>query len=382
MNALTSIELATGIVLGPGSEPPAPLPAPPPGDTPFSALERVCLPALGPGPCFVSFSGGRDSSLVLAAAASAARRAGLPPPIPVTNRFPTCAHTDETRWQELVVAHLGLDDWVRLELTDELDVVGEIATRGLARHGLLWPFNAHFHVPLLEEAAGGTLLTGIGGDEALGSSRWARAAAVASGAERAVARDLPRLALLCAPVPVRRAIIARRGPDPFPWLRPHAARALVRAWAADQAKQPARLGTRLRALTASRPIELGLGNFDLLAADAGAAVAHPLLDPRFLAALAAAGGRFGWTDRGDAMEALFHGALPAPLLRAPRRLASTAPSGARESRALARSWDGEAADPAVVDPGALTREWAKQEPDAHTYLLLQATWLDGRKMPD
>ena len=56
------------------------------GLTPLAALEEAILPALRRPPCLVSFSGGRDSSCVLAAATRAARREGLQPPVPVTLR--------------------------------------------------------------------------------------------------------------------------------------------------------------------------------------------------------------------------------------------------------------------------------------------------------
>ena len=55
---------------------------------PLAAMESAILPALRRPPCLVSFSGGRDSSIVLAVAASAARRQGLSLPIPVTRAFP------------------------------------------------------------------------------------------------------------------------------------------------------------------------------------------------------------------------------------------------------------------------------------------------------
>src|SRR5687768_13796753 len=52
------------------------------------ALEQAVLVGLMRPPCVVSFSGGRDSSAVLAIAAHVARREGLPLPIPVSLRFP------------------------------------------------------------------------------------------------------------------------------------------------------------------------------------------------------------------------------------------------------------------------------------------------------
>ena len=102
---------------------------------------------------------------MLAVAAHVARREGLPNPLPVTNRFPGVVETDETQWQERVIRHLELDDWLRLEWDDELDVLGPIATKVLRRHGILFPWNSFFHYPLLERAEGGSLLTGVGGDE-------------------------------------------------------------------------------------------------------------------------------------------------------------------------------------------------------------------------
>ena len=147
---LSRFEIATGMIHGAHSERSS-LPDPD-GSTPLRALQQELLPALLRPPCMVSFSGGRDSSAVLAAAVALARREGLPPPIPVTNVFPEAPDTDEHHWQERVVRHLGLTDWVRLQHTDGLDLLGPYAQRVLQRHGLLWPFNVHFHVPLLEAA--------------------------------------------------------------------------------------------------------------------------------------------------------------------------------------------------------------------------------------
>ena len=67
-------------------------------------------------PRIVSFSGGRDSSLVLAVVIRVARREGLPLPIPVTVRPAGDADHVEAGWQELVVRDLGLDDWVQVEI--------------------------------------------------------------------------------------------------------------------------------------------------------------------------------------------------------------------------------------------------------------------------
>ncbi len=75
MSSLTDVELATGIVFG--TAPVEPLPS----GTGIDAAPRAARsPSSVHGPCFVSFSGGKDSSVVLAAATRAARRSGLADP--------------------------------------------------------------------------------------------------------------------------------------------------------------------------------------------------------------------------------------------------------------------------------------------------------------
>ena len=152
-------------------------------------------------------------------ATALARREGLPVPIPATNVFSSEQDADESSWQELLVRHLGLTEWIRLEYTDELDLIGPYAQRVLKAHGLLWPANVHFHLPLLEAARGGAMLTGIGGDELFMAARRLRAAAVLTRAVRPRPRDALSLALAFAPRRVRRAVIARRGSLEAPWLR-------------------------------------------------------------------------------------------------------------------------------------------------------------------
>src|SRR4051812_32873556 len=188
---MSPLEIASGIVM-PKWRSPRPLPQLPAGMTPRAALERAVLLSLRRGRCLVSFSGGRDSSAVLAVAAAVARRESLPLPVPVTHRFPAAAQTDESEWQEEVVRHLGLDDWVRLEIAEELDALGPVATAAVRRHGVMWPGNAYFHVPIFEAATGGTVLTGIGGDEAFMPSSWSRQLDVLARRVRPRPRDVLR----------------------------------------------------------------------------------------------------------------------------------------------------------------------------------------------
>jgi asparagine synthase (glutamine-hydrolysing) len=139
---------------------------------PRDALDDVIRPALVDGPCYVSFSGGRDSSAVLAAATALARREGHALPVPVTRLYPDLPDTDESAWQRAVVDHLGLTEWVRLELRNgESDLLGDAARDALASRGVLWPPALQAHGVMFEHLRGGSLLTGEGGDAVLGGRR-------------------------------------------------------------------------------------------------------------------------------------------------------------------------------------------------------------------
>jgi hypothetical protein len=89
-------------------------------------LERAIARALRRSPCLVSFSGGHDSSLILAAATKVARREQLP--AAVTWRPDGAPAADESAWQEAVVAALQVSDWIRLAADDDLDFVGPVVT--------------------------------------------------------------------------------------------------------------------------------------------------------------------------------------------------------------------------------------------------------------
>ena len=86
---MRGIELATSLVTGRRPAPARPFGA---GRSLLPSLQAcsssVLLRSLQRPPCVVAFSGGRDSAGLLAAATRAARRHGLPLPIPATYRFP------------------------------------------------------------------------------------------------------------------------------------------------------------------------------------------------------------------------------------------------------------------------------------------------------
>lgn len=355
MSELAPLEIATGIVFG-GAPRPVPSAV---GISPAEALESA-VPR--DARCFVSFSGGRDSSAVLAAAVSVARREGLPMPVPITIRARNVPKSHESEWQEMVVRHLGLSDWIRLEIEDELDAVGPYARRALMAQGLLWPFNAHFHAPMLDEAAGGVLLTGIGGDEL-----WSASLA------HHVSRRRRLLQLL--PATVRRAALARRVPIAYPWLRPHALRAARSAAAGHRLAAPRTVLERMALSRGMRYNAVGTASLDRLAADAGAQIAHPLLDDRLWAAVAVAAPRAGF-ERPEAALAAAAGHLLPPELVARRSKASFDALFFNEhSRAFVDAWGGDGVPPDLVDAAALRAHWTGPAPDSHSLTLIQSAWL-------
>lgn len=313
VNGLDPIEIACGAVLGRDDSIPTP---PRLGITPRAALERLLIPALNRPPCGVSFSGGRDSSAVLAAAAHVARIHGLPAPIPVSLRFPGIEDTDETSYQEMVVRHLDLREWVVLEPGDSLDIVGELATDQTRRHGLLYPANLHFHIPILEAVSGGTLLTGLGGDEIMGAHPSHLLAATLVGKRRpgrtAVREFVERYVLQERP----RNEVRRVHESLFPWLVPEARQELldrIVEWLTGDYLSASRNLTestyRMRYLHRAR------ADMGRLAQDYSVAIEHPFLDPGFVGAIA---DRVGWTgsaSRTELLELVFGDLLPSELVQ-------------------------------------------------------------------
>ena len=369
---LTPMERASGLVAGAQSG--LPIPPTPDGRTARAAFEAAVLGPLSSGLCFVSFSGGRDSSAVLATAVHVARREHLAPPVAVTLRFPGVGSTVESKWQEQVIGHLGVESWERIEIGQELDFLGEIARASLLRHGLLWPPNAHFHVPVLRLARGGCLLTGMDGDGLLGAWRWARAQSVLARRVRPRPKDVLTVGLALAPRWLRARL--RRNPrPPVTWLRPAAAEAFHRLWARESACEPRRWDQRVGWYAGRRYLFLAKHSLAVLAADEGAEVSHPLADPAFLAALGREGGRAGWGDRTQAMVALFGDLLPRSVVERRGKAEFGRALWRSEARSFAAAWDGTGVDAEMVDPDKLRDAWMADNPVFGSVTPLQAAWL-------
>jgi hypothetical protein len=385
---LRSLDIASGLAL------PGPRPARPTDgreranpdrvrrlSTPRQALEAVIRPALLRPPCLVSFSGGRDSGAVLAVAATLARREGLPLPIPATNVVRAAPDADESAWQEMLIRHLGLTEWVRIEHDDELDLIGPYAQRVLNAHGLLWPANAHFHLPLLDAARDGSMLTGIGGDELYCAAQRPRAAAVLARQVPVRPRDVLSVGFAVAPRAVRRAVIARRSEVGLPWLRPPARRRVTAMLAAEAAAEPRALAERMVWWQDMRYLRIGAESIARIATQTSTLLVHPLLSSRFWSAVGNLAGPTGFAGRTEGVAALFGDLLPPEIIARSSKANFDRVFWTDRARAFARDWDGAGVPAEWVDRRELARHWSSPNPSVPSSVLLQAAWLGSARQP-
>jgi asparagine synthase (glutamine-hydrolysing) len=342
-----------------------------------TVLENGIRQSLIGGPCGVTFSGGRDSSLVLAVAAHVARREGLAEPVPLTYVFPGAPRSEETEWQELVVRHIGLRHWERIVLHDELDLIGDIAASRLTAHGVLWPPSAHVDVPALRRMSGGTLLDGEGGDEVLGP---------------ALHRITPVARLLRSPRPirwprVRRALRATsptwvrarheawRRRDEVAWLTPAALVAWREAIREEEASRPLRFSSSVHTVPVRRSQAIGDRNRSLIAAEHGVGMLSPLLAPEFVQAVAADGKWLGRGDRTTVMRWLASDLLPDAVLSRASKASFGETYWTPRAREFAAAWNGQGVDEQLVDVAALQTLWQTGTFPLQTASLLQQVWL-------
>lgn len=383
---MTPMEIAWGYVVGHVGS------LPPPTDrtcSPRQALERVVRVALQRPPCGVAFSGGRDSSLVLAVATHVARRERLPEPIPITRVFPGVSEAEERDWQEAVVRHLRLEDWHRVVIHDELDVIGPLAAPYLVEYGVMLPSTFAADLSLADAVPGGSVMDGEGGDEVLGVAAH-RVAPVRRllSAPRPWRWRRARSALgALAPGGVRARSVRRRWDErPFSWLRPAAGEALVDALERTERRRPISFAASVRMVPTRRTQVLSAQNLRILGERWGVDFSSPLLHPDFVHALARDGGVLGRGDRTAVLRALVPDLLPDDVLARTSKATFTRCYMARHTREFAAAWTGDGVDHELVDADELRRIWLSERPVAPTASLLQAAWLathggKSEKMP-
>lgn len=347
--------------------------------SPREALEASVLPYLEQGPCFVAFSGGRDSSAVLAVAAHVACRHGLEAPIPVTELYPGVPESDESEWQELVMRHLGLSEWVRLDFPAGNDLLGPGARASLRQRGMIWPVALHVKSVVLEQLGGqGSFLTGEGGDEVLGRRRGAQVSRLwRRDFRRLRTRDLRAAASAVAPTwyRQRRALAQFDESVMQPWLLPEARERHHQLAARDLAGEPLTTRRSLEWLLTRRVAAVASHNYGVLAAEHGLALGEPLLAPAFVRSLARTAGTWGYVSRTAAMREIVGDLLPEVIVDRRSKAYFNRAFMGDETRTFAETWDGSGVDAELIDADVLREEWLSDFPSAISTPLLHAAWL-------
>jgi asparagine synthetase B (glutamine-hydrolysing) len=333
-------------------------------DDPRETLEAAILEALNHPPCGVAFSGGRDSSALLAVAVSVARRHQLAQPVAITNTYADPS-TDESEWRCIVLDHLSVES-IDVLVHDEHVTVGDQAERMYRANGLQFPANAVSHMTLAELVPGGTLLTGAGGDELFASRadpffRWFRH-------KRPNPKDLVSLGRSKMP-----GAAARVGQDLLSahhWIRQSVRADLALQVGEASLAYPGRYSAGLRRWVTDRYFIAGRQSLDAAGSVAGASIVAPFLDRRFMAAWASRNGPSGPRNRTAAMEELFGDLLPVSILGRMSKAEFSAAFHRVDERFLAE-WGGEGVPLDLVDVEALRREWSSPTPHFATTMMLQ-----------
>lgn len=341
---------------------------------PRQVLEDMLAEQLATRQCLVAFSGGRDSSVLLAAAVSVARREGLPLPVPITLAYPEIRDADETAWQRAVLDHLGVRDRVVLTVHDEHDPLGPVAIPVLRRHGLVWPPNFAPTMRMMAMARGGALLTGEGGDEAFGLKRVTPLTKVLKSRGRTPLGVYRDAVGSLTPRTLRRQA-AFRGRYRRPWLRQEAEETLARRDAQDVAAYAMHAGRNTWQFATRRCARIAYETVRVLGAELDVTYVQAFAEPALVAAVARTGGRWGWTGRAATMRGLFGDLLPREILerRTKAHFANAVFRG--YTREFARNWNGAGVDETLVDAEALRENWLSPTPHAPSMTLLQQAWL-------
>ncbi len=375
---LSKLELASD--WGFGSEPGIELPEISAGLGPIAALEGAIRPALTRDPCMVAFSGGRDSSVILALATRLARREGHPVPVPVTLQAQGYAPAEEGEWQRVVLDHLGIRSSERVPIGDSMGALGPVAVGLIERCGVQID-QPRFIAACASVAGGGALLTGFDGDEVFDPSGWGAITQVLAGRRRLSPGDLRSLIRATAPGGLGRFLyrrsLSRPGALEYPWLREDAQERLVRQLAADWSGAPLRFDGQLRWYVRQRNFLLHLEGMRKVGDASGVEVVSPLADRRFISALARAGGARGYGGRTESLMALFGDLLPERLLRRGDKGEYGGPYWGPEVAEFARGWDGGGVPDELVEVAELRRLWLSGKPLIASQPLLHAAWLSA-----
>ncbi|MBO9531429.1 MAG: asparagine synthase [Solirubrobacteraceae bacterium] len=330
------------------------------------------------GPVVVAFSGGIDSSVILALAVHVAREHGYALPHPVALTVPGSDDADERDWRELVLAHLGLGPAEEIDARPHLELVGEQALRILEAVGPVIPPNAHALLPILDQAHGATVITGSGGDELLDGAPRRFTSARRSGF-RPTRAGLPGLLWADAPHRLLRRHLRAHSPwHEADWLRAPARAELIDRQTEDDVSVPRGWAESTAALWRTRQFHALRLATEVAGEVAGVPVLVPFERAEVFAAFAAHyGERFPGT-RARMVNELAGDLLPDELIgRTSKALLGDAFFGPR-TRAFAEQWDDAAGvNAGLVDLEAVRASWLEPGGDYRTSLLLQQAWLES-----
>jgi asparagine synthetase B (glutamine-hydrolysing) len=351
-----------------------------PGSTARGVLEELMLRALERPPCVISFSGGRDSSSLLALGTHLAHREGLPMPVAFTFRYDNEAEADETPWQELVIRHVGVSDWEKAHVGTRNDVVGEVAQAFLLSHGLVYPPTIFNDTLPLMRASGGTHISGEGGDEIFGVRRSTLLRRILDNPKYLAKRRHLAYAALClgprkSRVAAWRRELRQQLNDALTFVRievrEHVCRDLAWHLAQEPFNHTSSLGWHLR----RKMIVMSQEALTAFSNEHNVLHLDPFLEPRFVAAYARMVRPYGLATRRDAMRALFADILPDEILTRSSKAMFNRGFLTDVGRAFAKSWEGAGIETDIIDGEALRSAWLSTWPPAQSFGLLQSAWL-------
>ena len=344
-----------------------------------SLLRVVGESALTPQ-CFVEFSGGCDSSLVLSAAATVRRQAGLPDPVPVTYRY-SGRESEEVAYQDAVISWLGLQSWKVIEIGDDADFLGPPALASLRRTGLIWPATLHYKAGVFTNLpSGSAVLNGEGGDEVFGSRRVSPSLFVARLIRHRIRPSRRALGMVGGsflPSFVRfRKMVTRINENYWPlWLVPDMRQSLIaRAaqWESAEPLAPSAWPAFYLALPRTWILLENMATFGQLN---GVNVRSPMLTPSFMANSARLISWRSYGDRSAILNRHFADLLPEAILNRTTKATFGSSYFGPYTRAFAERWDGTGL-PEGIDGQWLKHHWMTADVcHAGTSMLLHAAWL-------
>ncbi len=346
----------------------------------FEVIVESIVRKLSDQPCYVELSGGCDSSLVLSAATTACRNANHDPPVSITFRFPLLPEMDETHYQETILDYLKLQPGSIFQITDEFDLLGPSAQKGLKEFGPICPAPLFSHVDTLRSLEPGLLLSGEGGDEVLGPRRIAglhRAlGSLRSGNFRGAAGNL--LNAVGTSHTRHDRIRKRTDGSKIDWIEPNeVARFLDEnfRWSAEEPLRPSQYPAHYQQ---SQTAKFCFHQLTEVRRWTGQDFFAPLMDPTVVQAVADLTPAWKTRNRNEVLNYHFTDNLPTMILQRTSKAIFQPVYVNRYTKEFARSWSGQTND-SLVD-GAKLKRYLMQE-DVNkihnlVFLLLQQAWLD------